>query len=116
MQRLKGHICGMREQTFLKLPAGDMKNQKLQQMKQDVFVQAGNEIINSIKDTVDEFSDTVQDAFEEHLDQLEETIQSKTEAFEKLSLGLDCDKNALESVILKSDYMISACSYANSLI
>ena len=47
-----------------------MKNQRLQQMKQDVFVQAGNEIINSIKDTVDEFSDTVQDAFEEHLDQL----------------------------------------------
>ena len=101
---------------ILKLPAGDMKNQKLQQMKQDVFVQAGNEIINSIKNTVDEFSDTIQDAFEEHLDRLEETIQSKTEAFEKLSLGLDCDKNALESVILKSDYMISACSYANSLI
>lgn len=101
---------------ILKLPAGEMKNQKLQEMKQAVFVQAGNEIIRSIKETVDEFSDTVQDTFEEHLDRLEDIIQSKTEAFEKLSLGLNCDKDALESVILKSDYMISACSYADSLI
>ena len=101
---------------ILKLPAGDMKNQRLQQMKQDVFVQAGNEIINSIKDTVDEFSDTVQDAFEEHLDQLEETIQNKTDAFEELSTGFNGDKKALESVILKADYVISICSYANNFV
>lgn len=93
-----------------------MKNQRLQQMKQDVFVQAGNEIINSIKDTVDEFSDTVQDAFEEHLDQLEETIQNKTDAFEELSTGFNGDKKALESVILKADYVISICSYANNFV
>lgn len=101
---------------ILKLPAGDMKNQKLQQMKQDVFVQAGNEIINSIKDTVDEFSDTIQDAFEEHLDRLEETIQNKTDAFEELSTGFNGDKKALESVILKADYVISICSYANNFV
>ena len=87
---------------ILKLPAGDMKNQKLQQMKQDVFVQAGNEIINSIKDTVDEFSDTVQ--------------ENKTDAFEELSTGFNGDKKALESVILKADYVISICSYANNFV
>lgn len=101
---------------ILKLPAGDMKKQKLQEMKQDVFVQAGNEIIGSIRDTVDEFSDIVQDAFEEHLDRVEETIQNKTDAFEELSTGIDGDKQTLESVILKADYMISVCSYVNNLM
>ena len=66
--------------------------------------------------TVDEFSDTVQDAFEEHLDQLEETIQNKTDAFEELSTGFNGDKKALESVILKADYVISICSYANNFV
>ena len=93
-----------------------MKKQRLQEMKQDVFVQAGNEIIDSIRDTVDEFSDIVQDAFEEHLDRVEETIQNKTDAFEELSTGIDGDKQTLESVILKADYMISVCSYVNNLM
>ena len=101
---------------ILKLPAGDMKKQRLQEMKQDVFVQAGNEIIDSIRGTVDEFSDIVQDAFEEHLDRVEETIQNKTDAFEELSTGIDGDKQTLESVILKADYMISVCSYVNNLM
>lgn len=34
---------------ILKLPAGDLKNQRLQDMKQNVFIQAGNEIIRRIK-------------------------------------------------------------------
>ena len=101
---------------ILKMDKCNMKNQELQKMKQDVFVQAGNEVINSIRDTVDEFSDTVQDAFEEHLDRAEETIQNKADAFEELSTGLNSDSKALESVILKADYMISVCSYVNNLM
>lgn len=101
---------------ILKLPAGDMKNQRLQEMKQNVFIQAGNEIIKRIKETVDEFSETVEYAFDEHLERSEEIIKNKTDAFEKMSEGFDGDSKSLESVILKSDYIIAVCSYADNLM
>lgn len=101
---------------ILKLPAGDLKNQRLQDMKQNVFIQAGNEIIRRIKDTVDDFSETVEDAFDEHLERSEKAIQDKTDSFEELEKGLDGDAKSLESVILKADYLIAVCSYTDTLI
>ena len=101
---------------ILKLPAGDLKNQRLQEMKQSVFIQAGNEIIRRIKDTVDDFSETVEDTFDEHLERSEEAIQDKTDSFEKLGKGLDGNAKSLESVILKAGYLIAVCSYADTLI
>lgn len=99
---------------ILKLPAGELKNNRLQEMKQTVFVEAGNEIIRRIKDTVEEFMETVEDTFDEHLDRSEETIQDKTNAFEELSKGLNGDTAALEYTIFKADYMIAISSYAET--
>ena len=48
----------------IKLPSGELKNKRLQEMKQKVFIEAGNEIIRQIKDTVEEFLETVEDAFD----------------------------------------------------
>ncbi|MCM1133019.1 MAG: hypothetical protein NC340_06070 [Ruminococcus flavefaciens] len=100
---------------ILKLPAGDLKNQRLQEMKQNVFIQSGNEIIKRIKDTVDDFSETIEDAFDEHLERSEKAIQDKTDSFEDLERGLDGDAKSLESVILKADYLIAVCSYTDTL-
>ena len=85
-------------------------------MKQKVFIEAGNEIIRQIKDTVEEFLETVEDTFDEHLDRAEEMIQDKTDAFEKIEKGLDGDAKSLESVILSKDYLIAVCSYADTLL
>ena len=92
-----------------------MKNQRLQEMKQNVFIDAGNEIIRRIKDTVDDFMETVEDAFDEHLERSEQVIQDKTEAFEDISKGFDGDSQAFESVVIKSDYLLAVCSYADTL-
>jgi len=97
---------------ILRLPAGDLKNQRLQELKQQVFVEAGNEIIRRIQETVDDFSETVEDAFTDHLERAEEKVQEKTEVFEELSTVADSDRETAESILLKADYLLAVCSYA----
>ena len=96
---------------ILKLPAGELKSQRLQEMKQSVFVEASNEIISRIKDTVDDFSETVENAFLEHLDRAEEQVAEKTSTFEELNKISEKDTHAVESVLLKADYLLAISSY-----
>ena len=98
---------------ILRLPAGELKSQRLQEMKQNVFIEAGNEIINRIKDTVDDFSETVEDNFLDHLERAEEKVEEKANAFEELSKVADNDREAAESVLLKADYLLAVCAYTN---
>ena len=100
---------------ILKLPAGELKNQRLQEMKQKVFIEAGNEIVSRIKNTAEEFTDTVEDAFSEHLERSEQTIEEKNEAFEELSKASEEGTKAVETVLIKADYMIAVCFFADSL-
>lgn len=100
---------------ILKLPAGELKNQRLQEMKQKVFIEAGNEIVSRIKNTAEEFTDTVEDAFSEHLERAEQTIEEKNEAFEELSKASEEGTKAVETVLIKADYMIAVCFFADSL-
>ena len=101
---------------ILKLPAGELKNQRLQELKQKVFVEASNEIIRRIKDSVDDFSETVEDAFLEHLDRAEEKVSEKTEIFEELSKTAEDDTQTAESVLLKSNYLLAVCSCVDELL
>lgn len=96
---------------ILKLPAGELKNQRLQEMKQRVFVEASNEIVKRIKDAVEDFSDTVEDAFNDHLDRAEEQLQERTESFEELSRITENDTESVENVMLKANYLLAVCSY-----
>ena len=101
---------------ILKLPAGELKSQRLQEFKKKVFIEATNDIIARIRDAVDDFSETVEDTFAEHLDRAEQAVEEKKEAFEKLTSGSDGDTNAAENVYIKADYLIAVCSYAEALI
>lgn len=101
---------------ILRLPAGELKNQRLQEIKQKVFVEAGNEVIKQIEDAVKDFSETVEDTFEEHIERIEEKIENQTDAFEKLNRVVENDTNSVESVLLKSNYLLAVCSYADTLI
>ena len=96
---------------ILKLPAGELKNQRLQEMKQRVFVEASNEIVKRIKDAVEDFSDTVEDAFNDHLDRAEEQLHERTESFEELSRITENDTESVENVMLKANYLLAVCSY-----
>ncbi len=100
----------------LKLPAGDLKSERLQEMKQNVFIDAGNEIIQEIRDAVQDFSDTVEDAFEDHLERAEDKIQEKTSAFEQLMQNHDADAQETEKVMINADYLTAICSYASELL
>ncbi len=100
---------------ILKLPAGELKNQRLQEIKQKVFIEAGNEIVRRIKNTVEEFTDTVEDAFNEHLERAEQSIEEKSEAFEEMSKVSEGDTQAMETVLTKADYMIAVCEFADSM-
>lgn len=100
---------------ILKLPAGDLKNQRLQEMKQNVFIAAKNEMIDKIKYAVSDFYDTVEDAFSEHLDRAAESIEDKKSTFEKMSMATEEDAESIESVLLQSDYILSVCYYAETL-
>lgn len=102
--------------SALKLPSGELKNQRLQELKEKVFLEAANEITRKIKENVDDFSETVEDAFYEHLDQNEVKLNEKTEAFEKLSHVAENDTVSVESALLSSDYMIALCSYGEVLM
>lgn len=99
----------------LKLPAGDLKNQRLQEMKQNVFLSAKDEMIEKIKYTVSDFIETVEDAFYDHLERAEESIEVKKQAFEKMSNVADDNSDNIESVLLKSNYILSVCSFVDSL-
>lgn len=99
----------------LKLPAGDLKNQRLQEMKQNVFLSAKDEMIEKIKYTVSDFIETVEDAFYDHLERAEESIEVKKQAFEKMSNTADDNSDNIESVLLKSNYILSVCSFVDSL-
>lgn len=100
----------------LKLPAGELKNQRLQEMKQKVFIEAGNDIITKIKNAVDDFSETVEDAFYEHLDRAEQSVTEKNNALEKLAKNSEENSSLSESVLFQADYIISVCSYADTLL
>ncbi len=99
----------------LKLPAGDLKSQRLQELKQNVFIEATNAMIDKIKNTVDDFSETVEEYFMNNLDRAESSIEEKTSAFDKLSKTANGDTDAIESVLLKAHYVIAMCDYADGL-
>lgn len=100
---------------ILKLPAGELKNQRLQEMKQNVFLAAKDEMIEKIRYTVSDFSDAVEDAFLDHLDRAEESIEVKKQAFEKMSSASEENTDSIEDVLLRSNYIISVCSFADAL-
>lgn len=100
---------------ILKLPAGDLKNQRLQEMKQNVFIAAKDEMIKKIKYTVDDFSATIEDAFAEHLDRAEESIEIKKQAFEKMSVATEENSDGIENVMIHSNYILSVCSFVDAL-
>ena len=100
----------------LKLPAGELKNQRLQEIKQKVFIEAKDDIIRKIKDAVADFMDTVEDAFEVHLDRAEESVTEKSQAFEELSASSEDDTQTAEKVWIKADYIMALCSCAGKLI
>ena len=101
----------------LKLPKeSNVKSQRLQEIKQKVFIEAGNEIVSRIKDCVDDFSETVEDSFFEHLERAEERKQEKVTAFEEMCKITDSDGNAAESVMMKANYMLAVCECAEELI
>ena len=101
---------------ILKLPAGELKSQRLQEFKKKVFIEATNDITARIRDAVDDFSETVEEIFAEHLDRAEQSVEEKKEAFEKLTSASDGDAEVAENVYIKADYLIAVCSYAEALI
>lgn len=100
----------------LKLPAGELKNQRLQEMKEKVILEAENEVVRKIRDSVDEFSETVEDAFQEHLDRTEQRIIDKSNAFEELSKVANGDMQSAEKTLVHTSYILSVCSYADALM
>ena len=100
----------------LKLPAGELKNQRLQEIKQKIFIEAKDDIIQKIKDAVDDFMETVEDAFTEHLDRAEESMAEKSQAFEELSLSSENDTETAEKVFVKADYIMALCSCAENIV
>lgn len=99
----------------LKLPAGDLKSQRLQELKQNVFIEAKNSMIEKIKYTVSDFLDTIEDSFNDHLDRIEEKVEDKKNAFEKLSVSSDSDAETTEKIMLQTSYIIALCSVAESI-
>ncbi len=94
----------------LKLPAGELKNKRLQELKEKAFIEASNEILDRVKKTVDDFIYDIEDAFYEHLERSEEKLAEKTAAFEKLSdMG---DHGSQEEILLNSGYIIAMCKIA----
>lgn len=100
----------------LKLPAGELKSQRLQEIKQKVFIEAKDDIVKKIKDAVADFMETVEDAFAEHLDRAEESVTEKSQAFEELSVSSENDTETAEKVLIKSNYIIALCSCAEEII
>lgn len=99
----------------LKLPAGELKNQRLQEMKQNIFIAAKDEMIDKIKYTVSDFSDAVEDSFLDHLDRAEESVEVKKQAFEEMSTANEGNTDNIENVLLRSNYILSVCSFADAL-
>ena len=98
------------------MPAGELKSQHLQEMKQNIFIEAANDIVKKIKKATDDFTTTLEESFELSFERAEYSIEEKREAFEKLSETLDGNATAAENVYVKSDYMIAVCSYAEAMI
>lgn len=99
----------------LKLSAGELKNQRLQEMKQNVFIAAKDEMIEKIKYTVSEFTETIEDSFYDHFERAEETIEVKKQAFEKMSTTVEGDSDHIENIILQSNYILAVCSLIDAL-
>lgn len=100
----------------LRLPAGELKNQRLQERKQKVFIEGKDDIIQKIKYAVEDFLDTVENSFSEHLNRAEEMIAEKKQAFEELSVSSENDVETAEKVFIKLDYIIALCSCAEELL
>ena len=98
----------------LQLPAGELKNQRLQALKEKAFVEATNEIIERVKSKVDDFLDEMDDAFDEHLIRSEEKLTEKTEVFEKLSVSLDGDIQ--EEIMTEAVHKLAMCELAEEII
>lgn len=99
----------------LRLPAGDLKNQRLQELKQNVFAEATDAIIKKIQYSVEDFSETVEDAFLEYLERAESSVEEKRSALEKLSKTTEADTASAESILLKAHYVLAMCFYADEL-
>ncbi len=102
--------------SILKMPAGELKSQHLQEMKQNIFIEAANDIVKKIKKATDDFATTLEESFELSFERAEYSIEEKREAFEKLSETLNGNATAAENVYVKSDYTIAVCSYAEAMI
>ncbi len=100
----------------LKLPAGELKTQRLQELKIGVFQEGTNEIIRKAERTMDDFIDTIEYAFCNRLDHLEETAAEKKKAFQRIAERENDTAQEIESVISAAMYAISLCEYADMLI
>ena len=100
---------------ILKLPAGELKEKRLQELKEKVFIAATNEMIDRIKDTVDDFLETVENSIHEHLDRTELTLEERSIAFENLDKAAEGDADSLESTILQAHYSLAICNYVSEL-
>ncbi len=101
---------------ILKLPSGDLKNQRLQELKQKAFIEAHNAIINKMNEAVQDLLYTVEDCIDAHLERAEECVREKSEVLKTLSEVTDHDARTVETVILKTDYLLAMCSYAELLL
>lgn len=99
----------------LRLPAGNLKNQRLQELKQNVFAEATDAIIKKIQYSVEDFSETVEDAFCEYLEQAEIAVGEKSSALEKLSKTTEADTESAENILLKAHYILAMCYYTDEL-
>ena len=101
--------------NVLKLPAGDLKNQRLQELKQNVFIEATDAVVDKMKLIINDFLETVEDAFFEHLDRAEISVEEKSSAFAKLSAVTNENIESAEAVLLKAHYMLAVSCYAEEI-
>lgn len=100
--------------TVLRLPAGELKNNRLQELKEKAFIEAANEIIDNIRGAVADFLYDLEDAFTEQLERSEEKFAEKTEIFDKLSNSYDEDTH--EAIMFNAEYLIAVCELAEEMI
>lgn len=101
--------------AILKMPAGELKGQRMAELKKKVFAESVVGLCKRINEFQDEFFESIEMSVDSRLETIEEKLQEKASIFETLTKNTDVLNEQKEKVTLEAGYMISLTSIFNNL-
>lgn len=91
---------------ILKMLPGDLKGQRMSELKKEVFKEAIEDICTKLEKFQQDIFDNMEISIESRMEGIESKLLEKTEMFEEISQNSDERNKKIESITIKANYIL----------